>query len=163
MIAKRTTNTTDIDKSHKVGEYFFPAKGDFEIDDNNPKTYDYTIDISELSQYSVEFEYNGLKYEAVTRNVNIANGSKAGETNENRTRVNGNYHQIAGKTQKTEKGTEGITSNNVPLIYTSGDNYNSQLVQNTSYTPETLQGSTDVNSGKMYADTKTGGVQEQEL
>lgn len=157
VIAKRRTNTTDIDKSHKVGEYFFPAKGDFEIDDNNPKTYDYTIDISELSQYSVEFEYNGLKYETVANNISMANGSKAKETNENRARVNANYHQIEGKTPKDSSGTQGITSNNVPLTYTSGDNYNSQLVQNTSYIPETLQGSTDVDSGKMYADTKTSG------
>ena len=157
VIAKRRTNTTNIDKSHKIGEYFFPARGDYEIDDNNPKTYDYTIDISQISQYSIEFEYNGLKYETVATNINAANGSKVSETTQNRTRVNENYYYVMGNTQKTGSGTQGKTSANVPLTYTRGDNYNSKLVQNTSYTPESLDGSTDVNAGKMLADTRTAG------
>lgn len=154
IIAKRKTNTTNIDKSNKIGEYFFPAKGDYEIDDNNLKTWDYEINISELSQYSIEFEYNGLKYENVVTNLDVANGSKAAETENNRSTVNINYHNINGGTAKTTK-TTGVTGEGTSLTYTSGNNYNSELVQNTAYTAESVSGSTDVDAARIYADTKT--------
>lgn len=124
------------------GKYFFAAKGE-----------NYTIDIKDLAKYSVEFEYNGLKYE----NVNIAKGySKAQEKGTDRQSVNNNYHTVKGVSKK-DNGNTGITEANANLIYTSGDG-SSQLVQNTSYTPESVSGSTDVDKAKISADTLTAGV-----
>ena len=125
-----------------AGNYFFAAKGS-----------DYTIDIASIGQYSVEFEYNGLKYE----NVDIAKGySKAKEIDTDRERLNKNYHNINGASKKDE-GNKGITGEGANLTYTSGESYNSQLVQNTGYSSGSLAGSTEVDKAKISADTTTAG------
>lgn len=125
-----------------AGNYFFAAKGS-----------NYTIDIATIEQYSVEFEYNGLKYE----NVDIAKGySKAKEIDANREKVNKNYHNINGASKKDEEN-KGITGEGVNLTYTSGESYNSQLLQNTRYSSGSLAGSTEVDKAKISADTTTAG------
>lgn len=125
-----------------AGNYFFAAKGS-----------DYTIDIASIGQYSIEFEYNGLKYE----NVDIAKGySKAKEIDTDRERLNKNYHNINGASKKDE-GNKGITGEGANLTYTSGESYNSQLLQNTRYSSGSLAGSTEVDKAKISADTTTAG------
>ncbi|MCI8641338.1 MAG: hypothetical protein HFJ59_05675 [Clostridia bacterium] len=156
-------------KTDSNGSYYFPAKGDKEVDDNNYDTYDYTINIEEASQYSVEFEYNGLKYENVLTNQELQKletSSKASETR--RDIVNENFSTIYGATAKTQNGSStGKTSTDVGLTYTgigeagnTEDSYNSKLVQNTAYTKDSLNGSiVDIEAGKMLADTKTAGYE----
>lgn len=142
VILKKGGSPIASTRTSGSGYYFFAAK-----------TSSYTIDIASLSEYSIEFEYNGLRYE----NVDIAKGcSKAAEIGYNRQRVNNNYHTVMGVAKK-DNGNRGITSANANLIYTSVG-YNSQLVQNTGYTPESVSGSTDVDKAKISADTSTAGV-----
>lgn len=166
---KKNGEVIAIRKTDENGRYFFPAKGDKEVDDNNYDTYDYTINIEEASQYSVEFEYNGLKYENVLTNQELQKletSSKASETRRNI--VNENFSTIYGATSKDNNGSStGRTSTDVGLTYTgtgeAGDNedsYNSKLVQNTKHTSETLNGSiSNIEAGTMLADTKTAGYE----
>lgn len=166
---KKNGKVIAIRKTDANGSYYFPAKGDREVDDNNYDTYDYTINIEEASQYSVEFEYNGLKYENVLTNQELQKletSSKASETR--RDIVNENFSTIYGATAKDGNGSStGKTSTNVGLTYTgvgeagdNGDSYNSKLVQNTIHTSESLNGSiSNVEAGTMLADTKTAGYE----
>lgn len=166
---KKNGKVIAIRKTDANGSYYFPAKGDREVDDNNYDTYDYTINIEEASQYSVEFEYNGLKYENVLTNQELQKletSSKASETR--RDIVHENFSTIYGATAKDGNGSStGKTSTNVGLTYTgvgeagdNGDSYNSKLVQNTIHTSESLNGSiSNVEAGTMLADTKTAGYE----
>ena len=147
-IAERKTDTN--------GRYFFPAKGGYYTETSTKK---YEIVIAELSQYSVEFEYNGLKYENVIAKLSNDNGSKASEKPNDRENFHRNFYNITGNTDKNS-GNRGKTGTNITLQYTSGDNYDSKLVQNTSYTSDTLQNSViPPVHAKMLADTKTAGYE----
>lgn len=162
---KKNGEVIAIRKTDENGSYYFPAKGDREVDDNNYDTYDYTINIEEASQYSVEFEYNGLKYQSVETNLQQDTGSKASDTI--RDEINKNFSTIYGATPKNNNGSStGTTSAGVGLTYTGiGENkdnpdksYYSELVQNTQHTKESLEGSIDnIEAGKMLADTEEAG------
>ena len=150
IIAQTTTN--------KNGVYTFKSKGTY----NNKN---YTIVISELSKYSVEFEYNGLKYTNVVANMTqtATNVSRAKEKTADRTEFNNSYSTITGGKAKGTTSTMGysrkangtITNN---LTYKNGT-YSSTLVQNTGYTVGSASGSVKAQNGSvgvvMNADTKT--------
>ena len=99
--------------------------------------------ISELSNYYIEFEYNGLRYECVAKNLNVANGSKAVEIGQNRVNFNNSYANIIGGNEKGNttigysRNTNGTVTNN--LTYKNGT-YSSSLVQNTQYATSSANG-----------------------
>ena len=101
------------------------------------------VKITELGNYYVEFEYNGLKYQCVNKNLNLANGSKALETEKDRTDFNASYSSITGGNEKGNtttgysKSENGTTTNN--LTYKNGT-YSSSLVDNTTYATSSANG-----------------------
>lgn len=147
IIAQTTTN--------KNGVYTFKSCND------------YKIVISELSKYSVEFEYNGLKYTNVVANTTktATNVSRAKEKTADRTEFNNLYSTITGGKAKGttsitgySRNANGTITNN--LTYKNGT-YSSTLVQNTGYTVGSASGSVKAQNGSvgvvMKADTKTAG------
>lgn len=122
------------------------------------------VKISELSNYYIEFEYNGLKYTNVKVNKNANNGSKASEKATDRTSFNNLYSSITGGNAKGNtttgysKNENGTITNN--LTYKNGK-YSSSLVQNTEYTVASASGSVSAQNGSvgvsMKADTNTAG------
>lgn len=137
------------------------------------------VKISELSNYYIEFEYNGLKYTNVLTEKDKygnydstrTNTSKAKEKTEDRTSFNNSYASIIGGNVK-ESTTTGYSENENgqitnQLTYTDKLNddktiaYGSELVQNTEYTVASASGSVVAQNGSvgvtMKADTKTGG------
>lgn len=96
------------------------------------------VEIEQLSNYYIEFEYNGLKYESVDSNLNATNGSKAKENTTSRINFNKSYSTIVegqnvsgGSTVGYSQDENGNESN--MLNYKSGNN-KSTLVENTGYT-----------------------------
>lgn len=149
-IAKRTTDSD--------GRYFFPAKGDYEVDDNNYDTWAYTIDIADSNKYSVEFEYNGLKYESVLTHIDKDNGSKAKEYAENRKDLNEKFSNIYGGNSKNSNGTQGYAGKDINLTYKTGTGHNSLLVEETSYSLDSVNKYiSPADSASMLADTKNAG------
>lgn len=136
-------------------DYFFPSQ--MKTSDSskgitwvNPNGY--KIEIEKLSEYYIEFYYNGLKYQSVPAVGNLSeylkldNSSKAED--KNRDIINNNFYSIKGEKEeikyKTPNGTQGSTSTEVGLTYKSGtgeEQFTSTLVQNTKYTKESLNGS----------------------
>lgn len=139
--------TIDTKTTNKHGEYEFTK-----------------VKISELSNYYIEFEYNGLKYTNVKVNKNANNGSKASEKAADRTNFNNSYAEIAGGNAKENtttgysKNQNGNITNN--LTYKNGT-YSSSLVQNTKYTVASANGYVTAQNGfvgvSMKADTNTAG------
>ena len=123
------------------------------------------VKISELKNYTIEFEYNGLKYESVTANLNQANGSKAVEKTTDRTNFNNSFASITGGNAKGNsttgysKNQKGTVTNR--LTYKNGT-YSSILVQNTKYTTGSANGIVTAQNGstdvRIYADTNTAGM-----
>lgn len=98
------------------------------------------VEIDELSNYYVEFEYNGLKYESVESNLNAQNGSKAKENTASRTSFNKSYSTIVEGQDYNNGSTVGYShdeneNENNMLNYKSSE-HKSTLVQNTGYTDE---------------------------
>ena len=120
------------------------------------------VSINNLSDYYIEFEYNGLRYQPVTSKINIDNGSKASEESSDRTNFNNSYASITGGKAKDEnsigcsRDVNGQLTNK--LKYQNGT-YSSTLVQNTGYTSEsTTDKIISLNNSmgaKMCANTKT--------
>ncbi len=150
------------------GEYFFPAKGTW---NGRP----YTIDLyatgsndpgSGLLQYTIEFEYNGLKYQSVVRDTGTSeNGSKADEKDGYRNRINENFSTILGNGSKNGTSTIGSTSTGVNLSYNSGDeDYKSKLIQYMGYTADTTlvskNGTTSKELIKMMAEIANGTIRQ---
>ena len=142
------------------GEYFFPAKSTYNADGTGDE---YTIVIEELSQYLIEFEYNGLKYQCVPQILEAEKGSKVAEEDKNdgntdndrRTIFNNNYYNISNVTKKDNEN-KGKTETGVELTYSNGGKWNSELVQNTDYYSTSLEGDVKpTSSAIMYADTET--------
>lgn len=99
---------TDTNGAYKFGDYIAG-------NDNRVTVDGYTIDsllLVDLSQYWIEFEYNGVKYESVQVQLLLANGSKAKEKDSDRTIVNQKYSTISGTTYKNDATGEstGISS-----------------------------------------------------
>lgn len=120
VVAETTTNSSGIYK--------------FTTDKNgNP-----LIDVNAIEQYSVEFEYNGMKYEAVVANIeNIEKGSKAADVgrqsyNEKFVTIEKDYAVSKDGTKHQLSYTSGIQNN----ISTSSINYggsNKYYAQDTYY------------------------------
>ena len=95
------------------------------------------VEIDNLPYYSVEFEYNGLKYQNVIARIKKENGSKAVENRQDRKSFNNSFASIKGEKAKgdTTKGYSIDTDNNKTndLTYKS-EGHTSTLVQNTGYT-----------------------------
>ena len=124
------------------------------------------IEIAELGHYYIEFEYNGLKYTNVIKNLNVSNGSKAEEKEADRTEFNNSYSSIVGGSTKGNTTTgysldqNGNRTNTLTYTSVNGE-YKSQLVQNTGYTVGSANGSVTAQNGSvgvtMKADTDTAG------
>ena len=122
------------------------------------------VEIVQLGNYYIEFEYNGLKYQCVTKNLNLANGSKAIEKEADRTNFNNSYSSITGGNAKGSsttgysKSENGTTTNN--LTYKNGT-YSSSLVDNTTYATSSARGYVKSQNGStgvvIKADTNTAG------
>ena len=122
------------------------------------------VKISELGNYYIEFEYNGLKYQCVNKNLSLANGSKAIEITSDRTNFNNSYSSITGGNAKESsttgysKSESGKITNN--LTYKNGT-YSSSLVANTSYATSSGNGYVTAQSGSvgivMKSNTLTAG------
>lgn len=126
-------------------------------------SYKFTkVQISELNNYYIEFEYNGLKYQNVGTNLGASKGSKAVEKNDDRTNFNNSYAEITGGNAKGantvgySRNTSGTITNN--LTYTNGS-YSSSVVQNTGYTVASASEKVTAQNGStgvvMKADTNT--------
>ena len=113
------------------------------------------VKIDELANYYIEFEYNGLRYQNVTKKLDKDNGSKAIENANNRKKFNNSYSTISGGNSKDKSGTKGSTldengnATNI-LTYTNGT-YSSSLVPNTAYTAESTKNSVSPQNGSMGA------------
>ena len=113
------------------------------------------VKIDELANYYIEFEYNGLRYQNVTKKLDKDNGSKAIENANNRKKFNNSYSSISGGNSKDKSGTKGSTldengnTTNI-LTYTNGT-YSSSLVPNTAYTAESTKNSVSPQNGSMGA------------
>lgn len=105
--------------------------------DNNGQYRFKKVEITELPNYYIEFEYNGLKYESVEVNLSVSNGSKAKESNAGRTNFNKSYSTIVeGENWANEKTVgysydENGNENNMLNYRSTG--WTSTLVQNTGY------------------------------
>lgn len=114
------------------------------------------VKIDQLSNYYIEFEYNGLKYQSVAYH-NQDNGSKAIEGDTTRDNFNNQYASITGGNAKGttttgySKNATGTVMNN--LTYTNGK-YASELVGNTGYTVESAANSVKAQNGSTGASIK---------
>lgn len=135
---------------------------DTKVTDKNGAYRFKKVRISELSNYYIEFEYNGLRYECVAKNLNVANGSKAVEIGQNRVNFNNSYANITGGNEKGNttvgysRNANGTVTNN--LTYKNGT-YSSSLVQNTQYATSSANGYVSSQNGSagvvMTSDTRT--------
>ena len=149
------------------GRYFFEAKGASGLPGRENEIY--TIDLFKddenkltatpgngLRQYTIEFEYNGLKYESVlsiwNQDENLRSKpdelkSKADEIQSVRDSFNNNFSLISERTEKDGNGiSQGVTRNGTGLTYNTPSDYTSNLVQNTEYTQASLLGDVDPTS-----------------
>ena len=114
------------------------------------------VKVDQLSNYYIEFEYNGLKYQSVAYH-NQDNGSKAIEGDTTRDTFNNQYASITGGNVKGttttgySKNASGTVTNN--LTYTNGT-YASELVGNTGYTVESAENSVEAQNGSTGASIK---------
>lgn len=105
--------------------------------DNNGQYRFKKVEITELPNYYIEFEYNGLKYESVEVNLSASNGSKAKESNAGRTSFNKSYSTIGEGENCANEKTVGYShdengkENNMLNYRSTG--WTSTLVQNTGY------------------------------
>ena len=133
------------------------------ITDKNGQYKFKKVKITELDNYYIEFEYNGLKYEPVPyAYTDKANGSKAKEKSSDRSSFNSSYSTITSDQIKDNTGTNGKSLNSSgnatnKLIYKNGTN-SSTLVQNTGYTVSSADSSVIAENGsvgvKITASTK---------
>ena len=115
------------------------------------------VKIDQLSNYYIEFEYNGLKYQSVAYH-NQDNGSKAIEGDTTRDNFNNQYASITGENTKGTTTTTGYSRNATGtvmnnLTYTNGT-YASELVGNTGYTVESAENSVKAQNGSTGASIK---------
>ena len=114
------------------------------------------VKIDQLSNYYIEFEYNGLKYQSVAYH-NQDNGSKAIEGDTTRDNFNNQYASITGGNAKGttttgySRNATGTVMNN--LTYTNGK-YASELVGNTGYTVESAANSVEAQNSSTGASIK---------
>lgn len=91
------------------------------------------IKTEDLSQYTIEFEYNGLKYESVaTTNIGKGNGSKAIEDSSKRTSFNNGYSQITGKDKISGGKSSNLSSNNGETIDYKSEGHVSEVIYKSS-------------------------------
>ncbi len=134
------------------GAYFFPSQMSGTTSKypeiKEVKSGGYKIVIEEISSYSIEFYYNGLKYASVDLPNNLqeywnkAGSSKASDNSDSRNDINQRFSSVQGNAKRNNNGTTGIADgkekeNNVNLRYTNGE-HTSTLVGNTKYTGESL-------------------------
>ncbi len=114
------------------------------------------VDKTELKNYYVEFEYNGLKYQSVAYK-NQDNGSRAIEGSTARTSFNNSFASITGGNEKGNsttgysRNTSGTVTNQ--LTYSNGQ-YKSALVGNTGYTASSATNSVSSRNGSSGATIK---------
>ena len=95
------------------------------------------VKISELSNYYVEFEYNGLKYQNVDKKLQLSNGSKAVEEEKDRIKFNNSFASITGGNAKGETtigNSLDENNNKTNTLKYKSEGFTSTLVQNTGYT-----------------------------
>ena len=156
------TTTNEDGYKFKGAEFVLDENGNKVLDENGDPKIQYNIKIDNLSNYYIEFEYNGLKYQNVFTEkekygsnnnnyiYNMENTSKAKEIDDDRTNLNNSFATIVGGTSSTATNssngkTEGYSVDNNGnstnrLIYDSGD-YKSKLLsdENKEYSVASVQ------------------------
>ena len=115
---------------------------------------DYKIRQTELSQYTIVFEYNGIKYENVAAST-VTNGSKAKETTADRNIMNTRFSSLTANS----KINNGRSVNNSSTGYTVEYSYNQYPSEGRYESKVVYQTREKDNKGhkfddKYYADTK---------
>lgn len=141
QLKKKDGTVVDTQTTNSNGEYVFKK-----------------VKITELSNYYIEFEYNGLRYQNVTKNLDKDNGSKAVENSNGRTNFNKSFSTISGGNSKGDNETRGYSLNEDgkttnTLVYTNGT-YSSSLVPNTAYTAGSTKNSVIPQEGSTGASIK---------
>lgn len=145
---------TDSNGAYKFGQYI-------SANDNRVTVDGYTIDsvlLVDISQYWIEFEYNGVKYESVQVQLLLANGSKAKEKDADRTIVNQRYSTISGMTYKdpsTGENTGKSSTGNYTLNYDSPSDYSTKIQY--CYGNSTINDYYGLDQYHIKADTATAG------
>lgn len=135
---KRGGSTVSTTTTGKDGKYFFSG------DRNNLK-----IETEYLSSYSIEFEYNGMKFEAITPNPgNKEKGSKADDIGTQRDALNAKYSTITNQSD-VEYYTNKYESK---IKYTPESLAYRQWVDSRYQISATTNGVYDL--GAAYADSK---------
>ena len=119
-----------------VGETWTDSNGHYSFGGRNADlsyTKD-TLTVADLDKYHVEFEYNGMKYTNVNLHIDVANGSKAIEGNNNRQNYNNKFTTIASNTIKdnngnsTGKALNEANSETGTLYYRTNQKYQSSII-----------------------------------
>ena len=119
-----------------VGETWTDSNGHYSFGGRNADlsyTKD-TLTVADLDKYHVEFEYNGMKYTNVNLHIDVANGSKSIEGNNNRQNYNNKFTTIASNTIKdnngnsTGKALNEANSETGTLYYRTNQKYQSSII-----------------------------------
>ena len=119
-----------------VGETWTDSNGHYSFGGRNADlsyTKD-TLTVADLDKYHVEFEYNGMKYTNVNLHIDVANGSKAIEGNNNRQNYNNKFTTIASNTIKDDNGNSTgkalneANSETGTLYYRTNQKYQSSII-----------------------------------
>ena len=87
---------------HENGEEFYATTKEVTIGDQILRYYLFEdVLIEDLSNYYIEFEYDGLTYTNVTPHIDVDNGSKAAENANVRDEFNKNFSTIEGTSENT--------------------------------------------------------------
>ena len=126
----------DINDVKKPGIAVYLKKGNTEIaksiTNSNGEYVFEKVKISELGNYHIEFEYDGLKYTNVKPYLDKSNGSKAKENINERKEFNNKFAIIEGNTRDTgfAKNKEGVKEYDLKYKL---DNHTAELIYDGQY------------------------------
>lgn len=99
------------------------------------------IEYEHLSEYTIEFEYNGMKYKSIPVNLSDKGGSKAQDTAESRKRLTDTYKKITSKEPEIEYERPEDDPYTSHVVYTDeGEHYDTEQYGKNQYH---VQGTTD--------------------
>ena len=102
-------NTIKTTTTSEMGLYSEINGGEYQFTD---------VDLDQLSNYHIEFEYCGIIYQSVDANLNATNGSKAIDTS-TRNELDNKFTSVDGN------GSQNINVNGVNISYNNVDNHSS--------------------------------------
>ena len=116
------------------------------------------IRTEELSQYTIEFEYNGLKYESIPAiNIGRGNGSKAKENPARRNNFNYGYSQLTENSAISGGTSTNLSTRNGKIITYKSSEHKSEVLYKSSDSrfDDTYYADEQYH---MQADTRTAGL-----